>query len=78
MTTVNNIASLIRKVDGDNQMELPEFSATLTRRLVDWYGHDRLFGSEVVEFIERSNPDKRMGAGQLAELIVAEFDLGEA
>lgn len=74
---VNDIAAIIREIDGNNQMPLPEFSATLTNRLVAFYGHDALFASEVVEFVERTNPDKRLGAGALAELIVAEFGLDE-
>ncbi|MEU4558437.1 hypothetical protein AB0F72_08605 [Actinoplanes sp. NPDC023936] len=75
--TVNDLAEMIREVDGDNTMPLPYFSATITNRLVALYGHDALFASEVVEFVERTNCDKQLGAGRLAELIVAEFELDE-
>jgi hypothetical protein len=72
---VNDIAEVIREIDGDNKMAVQELSAALSNRFVTYYGHDVLFASDVVEFVERTNPDKRLGAGRLAELIVAEFDL---
>lgn len=74
---VNDLAEFIRRVDGDNKLPAEELSAALANHLIDAFGHERVFASDVVEFVERTNPDKAMGAGQLAELIVAEFQLDE-
>ncbi len=75
---VNDIAEVIREIDGDNRKPIQELSAQLATRLVTFYGDDVLYAEDVVAFVERTNPDKTMGAGALAELIVAEFDLDEA
>jgi hypothetical protein len=47
--------------------------ATLASRLCVFYSDLEVI--DVIAFVERANPDKRLGAGSLAELIVAEFDL---
>jgi len=68
-----DIADMIREVDGDNRMSPTNLGATLASRLCVFYSD--LEVTDVIEFVERTNPDKQMGAGRLAELIVAEFDL---
>lgn len=73
--TSNDIAEIIREVDGDNQMSPAELGATIASRLIAFYGDDTLFAADVVAFVEDTNRDKRMGSDHLAELIVAEFNL---
>jgi hypothetical protein len=70
---VNDIAAIIREVDGDNKLSPADLGATLATRLIPFYSD--LYAEDVIAFVERANPDKRMGAGRLAELLVAEFDL---
>jgi hypothetical protein len=65
---VDEITQHIRRVDGGNKLSPHELGMELYYR----------FGNTgVVGFVERVNPDKRLGAGRLAELICAEFDLRE-
>lgn len=71
--TVHDLAALIREIDGDNLMSPVDLGATLASRLCVFHGD--LYAVDVIAFVERTNSDKRMGAGKLAELIVAEFDL---
>lgn len=68
---INDLAQFIRRVDGDNALS----PAALGWEIVGWL--PPIFGADVVGFVERTNPDKRLGAGRLAELIVAEFKLDE-
>jgi hypothetical protein len=68
---VDEIAEHIRRVDASNQLAPTE----LGWEIVLWM--KPVFGADLVGFVERTNPDKRMGAGRLAELIVAEFNLDE-
>ncbi|GAA0494182.1 hypothetical protein Ade02nite_20590 [Paractinoplanes deccanensis] len=63
---IHDLVNLIRDVDGDNSLSSYELGLEL---------YYRLGVTGVVGFVERTNPDKRLGAGQLAELIVAEFNL---
>lgn len=70
---VNDIAEMVREVDGGNRMSASDLGATLASRLCAFYSD--LEAVDVVTFVERINPDKTMGAGALAEQIVAEFDL---
>lgn len=69
------LALHIRRVDGDNTMPARELGAALGRYLDD----DGCKGCVdlVADFVERTNPDKELGAGALAELIAAEFNLDE-
>ena len=71
--TVNDIADMIREVDGDNRMSSTGLGATLASRLCVFYSDLEVV--DVIAFVDRINPDKQLGAGRLAELIVAEFDL---
>jgi hypothetical protein len=73
--TVNDIAEVIREIDGDNLLPIQELSATLTNRLIAFYGDEALFAADIVAFVERTNPDKQMGAAALADAIVDEFNL---
>lgn len=72
---INDIAAVIREVDGDNTMPPRtlgvKIATALSLRRADCF--DRAV--PIVQFVERTNPDKRIGAGHLAELIAAEFDL---
>ena len=72
---VDDIAQHIRIVDGGNRLTPGELGAALANHLVQRCGPFIIFAADVVEFVERTNPDKKLGAGHLAELIVAEFDL---
>jgi len=71
--TVNDIADMIREVDGDNRMTSTFLGATLASRLCVFYSDLEVV--DVIAFVDRTNPDKRMGAGRLAELLDAEFNL---
>lgn len=80
MTTnvIDDIAAVIREVDGDNTMPPRtlgvKIATALSLKRADCF--DRAV--PIVEFVERTNPDKRMGAGHLADLIAAEFNLTHA
>ena len=71
----DTIAAVIREVDGANRLSPADLGATLAGRLIPFYSD--LDAEDVIAFVERANPDKKMGAGRLAELIIAEFDLDE-
>jgi hypothetical protein len=75
VSLIDVIAAHIRRVDGGNRLTPHE----LGMALCDLLGHRpyRLDSTELIGFVKRTNPDKRMGAGALAELIVAEFNLDE-
>lgn len=75
-TTINALAGLIRQVDADNTLAPTDLGEALAAKLPPFFQtrHSR----DLVAFVERTNPDKTMGAGALAELIVAEFELDEA
>lgn len=70
---VDRIAQLIHKVDGGNTLTAHDLGKELAVS-VSLKGNG-VHPLNVVAFVEHTNPDKAMGAGQLAELIVAEFDL---
>lgn len=71
---VDDIAQLIRIVDGANRLK----NETLAVEIEDFL-HDRnIYAVErkpLANLLIRTNPDKTMDAGQMAELIVAEFGL---
>lgn len=77
MTTniVNDIAQQICFVDGDNQLSAAELAWGIasTEELARTLAVVRV--ADLIAFVERVNPDKTLGAGRLAELIVEEFDL---
>ena len=73
LTPARIIAGLIRHRDSDNRATASALGAEIAEWLVGTVGFDR--PADLVAFVERTNPDKRMGAGRLAELIVAEFNL---
>lgn len=72
---VNDIAAVIRQMDGDNTMQPRTLGVKVATALslsrADCFDK----AVPIVAFVERTNPDKTLGAGALAELIVAEFDL---
>ena len=70
---IDDIAQQIRIVDGGNTMTARDLGIAIAPSVTT--GLADLECDDVVAFVERTNPDKAMGAGQLAELIVAEFDL---
>lgn len=75
MTVTDEIAQHIRAVDGGNQLAAREVGQRLASRL---HGDGHFVPTaELAPFVERTNPDKCMGADALAELIVAEFRLDE-
>ena len=72
---INNLSQHIRIVDGRNEAT-PKALGELISNWLDNAGHE-LPREPVIAFVERTNPDKQMGAGRLAELIVDEFDLDD-
>jgi hypothetical protein len=72
---IDAMAGIIRQVDGDNTLPPTELGEAITAKLPPFFAAKH--GYRLVAFIERTNPDKAMGAGALAELIVAEFQLDE-
>jgi hypothetical protein len=72
---INEIAAHIRRMDGANQMPAAELGYAIAGFLI--VANQSRPAADIVAFVERTNPDKRMGAGALAELIVAEFQLDE-
>lgn len=78
--TINDLAAMIRQVDSDNTMSAAALGRRIGWYLADLYDVEDMDArsasvGEVVAFVERTNPDKQLGAGRLAELIVAEFNL---
>jgi len=76
VSLVDEIAQIIRVADGNNRAK-PE---TLAMAIEDGLQDLDIYTvgwKPLAEFLQRSNPDKQIGAGRLAELIVAEFRLGE-
>jgi hypothetical protein len=71
--TVQALAGLIRQVDGDNTLSATDLGHELAGKFPPFFANQH--GAALVAFVERTNPDKTLGAGQLAELILAEFDL---
>lgn len=79
MQLVDQIAQHIRFVDGGNKLDAYDLGDRIASYL---YNDLELISTEsqaikIESFVARTNPDKTMGAGALAELIVAEFDLDE-
>jgi hypothetical protein len=79
---VDAIAQHIRTVDGDNKMSAAALGRRIGWHLADEYDVEDMTArtasvEAMVAFVERVNPDKTLGAGRLAELIVDEFDLDE-
>ncbi len=73
--TVNDIAAVIREIDGDNQM--PAFQLG---REIAWHERAprslaRILAADISSFVARTNADKMCTPERLAELLVAEFDL---
>lgn len=79
---VNVIAGIIRKVDGGNAMEARKLGHLIAFTLVDQHGFNRhgsrnLDVDEFGDLVSRENSDKRMGAGDLAQILVDELDLDD-
>lgn len=72
---VDDLAQFIRRVDGDNTAT-PKALGELISNWIDGEGYE-VPREDVIAFVERANPDKWVGAGRLAGLIVAEFGLDE-
>lgn len=72
-TVIDAMAGLIRQVDEDNTLTPTDLGEAIAMKLPPFY--TSLRGRDLIAFVERINPDKTMGAGHLAELIVAEFNL---
>jgi hypothetical protein len=76
MTTLTNtLAGIIRNVDGDNSMRPRDLGYAIADKFPPFIINQH--GNDIAAFVERTNPDKQIGASALAELIVAEFDLDE-
>lgn len=74
-TIADQIAQHIRAVDGDNTMPARDLGTALGRHVVTDDCQGRI--DQFADFVARTNPDKQLDAGALAELIVAEFNLDE-
>jgi hypothetical protein len=75
LTPSRLISGLIQYRDADNSASAGDLGAIIAAWLTEVTGFART--ADLIAFVERTNPDKRMGAGRLAELIVAEFQLDE-
>jgi hypothetical protein len=75
ITMTDALAGIIRQIDGDNTLSPTDLGEAIAMKLPPFY--QTLRGRDLIAFVERTNPDKRLGASRLAELIVAEFDLDE-
>ncbi len=74
---VNDLAAIIREADGNNRLRPEPLAMSIEDGLqdldiytVEW--------KPLAAFIARTNPDKTLSVRALAELIVAEFNLGDA
>lgn len=67
------MAGLIRQVDGDNTLSPTGLGEALAAKMPPHF--QKTYGADLVAFVDGVNPHKQMGAGALAELIVAEFRL---
>lgn len=74
-TIVDVLASFIRTTDNDNTMSPHDLGVAVADTFPPFFINK--YGNDLIAFVERTNPDKKMGAGRLAELIVAEFGLNE-
>jgi hypothetical protein len=74
MNIRNELSEFIRRVDGGNKLSPKQLGMEIEAFLG---GFDGLDPGEVVNFVERHNAGKAMGAGHLADEIVDEFDLDE-
>ena len=74
MTTIRaDLAAIIRKVDGDNTLSAHDLGMEIAALIVPCFSD--LYGEDVIRFVERVNPAKRLGAHGLAGEIVDHFDL---
>lgn len=73
LTPTRIIAGLIQHRDGDNRLSAHDLGAAIADWLAETVDFRR--GTELVAFVERTNPRKDVGAGALAERIVAQFEL---
>ncbi len=74
---VDEIAQHIRRIDGNNKMPATILGGRIADFLEGVTDGSPELRTRFVDFVERTNADKRTGAGRLAELIAAEFDLPE-
>jgi hypothetical protein len=74
-TAMDALAGIIRQVDGNNALSPTDLGWEIASKMPPFFLNG--YGQALADFVERTNPDKRMGAGRLAELIVAEFRLDE-
>lgn len=75
MSLRNDLAQHIRRVDGANQLAAHDLGHEIAARIIHLICDINLLGIDIVAFVERVNPDKRMGAGALADAIVDHFNL---
>jgi hypothetical protein len=74
---VNDIAALIREIDPDNMLIPSDLGTDLAPHL-GRYGLDSAQRRRAARFIAQAIPDRDWVAVDLAELIVAEFNLRDA
>ncbi len=76
MLLVDQIAATIRYADGNNRAKPEALAMAIEDGLqdLDIYA---VQWKPLAEFLQCTNPDKRINAGRLAELIVAEFNLSQ-
>jgi hypothetical protein len=75
---IDEIAAHIRRVDGSNKMPARVVGTRIANFLDGVTDGSEETQIRIEDFVERTNLDKTVGAGALAELIVAEFRLDEA
>lgn len=69
------MAGLIRQVDGDNRLSPTDLGEAIVAKMPPHF--QTTHGKALVSLVAEQNPDKRLSAGRLAELIVADFDLSK-
>ena len=77
-TTTDALAGIIRTLDGLNTLSARDLGWAIAAKMPPFFYNG--YGEAMAAFVERVDPDRpesRMGADRLAELIAAEFNLGE-
>jgi hypothetical protein len=72
----NDLAEMIREVDGGNSLDPTSLGIKLFARLFAGAYDSKRF-DDFLAFVARINPDKTMAASALADAIVDEFNLDQ-
>lgn len=73
----NDIAQYIRTTDGGNRLDPSTLGVAIEDFLQQDHDNYTVEARALADLIQRINPNKRMGAGALADAIVDHFKLDE-